>query len=325
MINAVSFKGTQPTVEKKEPKKTHAATGFVLGAAGGAAAGYVLGKKSEFDNVDTFVASSKETVADATKSIDAEDKKPHVATLIKEQESLEAKTKAIDSDLEKIFGKDSKDDAEKDVKDLLANEDHKPTFEAVKASVADKADEAITKKETSLADLTAAAEKVEKGKTSILGEQKLDAPVVNIMKDAEGKVEVQIGKMVKSTAPDAKEGDLAFKPDKENSKIELKAHSEAVTKEVAKDKEILAKNKDLAAKYGVKPDSADNLKIKKSAFKDILTESSKKASQEATTAFDEIKELFPKTKVSGKAVAIYAAVGAVVAGLIGHMMKKKEA
>ena len=67
-----------------------------------------------------------------------------------------------------------------------------------------------------------------------------------------------------------------------------------------------------------------NIKTKKSVVKEAFEGVAQTVSEKATTAFESIKKLLPKTEVSNKLVLMYAAAGAVILGLIGYMMKKKE-
>lgn len=319
MIKAVSFQGSQPPVENKEQKKTRATAGVVVGAlAGVGVAKYTnLGKVPQFAEADTFMMSSKEEITEATKDIAQEDEKVHVETLTKEKELLETKAKAVDSDLEKIFGKDV---SELEVTKVLDGLEGKPVLADLQAVVKD-GDAAIVAKETQLEEIIQSAKTLTaENPSEIVGEQKLDAEVIKVVKGATDNdpTTMEKGKMVKSTLANAKEADLMFQP-LEGSKVEIKAHAETVTKSRA---EFTAK-KLIVDKLNITDKSAVTDKIKKENVKELLEESSKSISQEAKTAFESIKEFLPK-HVSGKMIAIYAAAGAVIGGIIGHMIKKKE-
>jgi len=308
MINAVSFRGEQPKVEnkeKKEHKKTHATAGFVLGAAAGAGvAGFTsLGKVPQYADADTFMASSKEDITEVTKDITGDTPKANVKTLVDEKEAIETRTKAVDTKLEAIFGKEAKEEAEVEISKVLNEIEGTPKFEELKATVSEGADKLLVEKETGFGSIKEAADKLKNGeegavkvKDSTLGTEEFD---VKIIKNSEGKVTF------------------------------IKGSQEAVSldetlKSVSSERKAFDTKKALATKLRITQDTAaDTVKVKKSEVKVALDYASKTVSEEAKTAFGNIQELLPK-HVSGKMVALYAAAGAVVAGLIGHMIKKKE-
>lgn len=302
MIKAVSFQGTQPPVEKKEPKKSNAAGGLVAGAVIGAAGSYFspLGKKAEFADVATFVNSDK--MAEAVKEVPA-DKAADVEALKAEQEAIATNTKNVDTKLEAIFGKDAKEEAEVEISKVLDEVEGKPKFEDVKATTLEGADKVLIEKEKSLSKIKEEADKVEKGKEgsakikdSAIGTEDIE---VKILKDAEGKV--------------------TFTKGNEAAKS-LEDHS----KEVSAERKAFDYKKTLADKLGITKETADATgKVKKSVVKSYLDESAKTVSEGASKAFDNIKGHLPK-KLSGKLVALYTAGFAIVGALIGGMMKKKE-
>jgi hypothetical protein len=320
MIKAVSFQGTQPTqpvTEKKEPKKTHAAAGVVVGALAGGLGSYFtdLGKVSQYKDADAFISSAK--MEEELTNVPSE-KAPDVALIKAEKVAMDAKTKDVDAKLEAIFTKEAKDDAEKPVSEVLNGIKKDLKLEDIQKTVADKAEEPLKADEAQLKTIQEKAKTLEKSKSEIIGESKKDAEVVNVVKGADDKVTVVKGKMVEDGAPDK----FKFEPhtgDKAYSK-ELAEHEKAITDV----REAFTTNKKIADKLGIKSDTVADFKVKKSVVKTYLEDASKELSPKAKTAFENIQAHLPKT-VSNKMVAMYAAGGAVVLGLIGHMMKKKEA
>jgi hypothetical protein len=105
-IQKVSFRSTQPVVEKKEtsqPKKSsnYLATGVVAGAAAGAATAYFtpLGKEA-IDSVDKFVRSDK--FEESLKAV-PEDKANDVDIIKVVKESIDEAEKSYTEELNRLF------------------------------------------------------------------------------------------------------------------------------------------------------------------------------------------------------------------------------
>ena len=314
-IQQVSFRSTQPVVEKKENKEPKKASSY---AVPGAVAGTVIGavgsyytpfvRTSEFESVDQFVSSKKEDIEAATKDITDDAQKPHVKTLTDEQTAITTKKTAVATKLDAIFGENAADDAEKKISDVLPHAEGKPSFDAVQATVIDKAEDSLLAKEKELQAIQDAAAKVEKGKTESIKIKTLDPA------DKTKEIETEF-KITKDAA-----GEATFVKGVDAPK-DLKTHVDDIVKE----RTTFNTNKALATKLGITKDTANaDVLVKKSVVKEAFEGIAQSVSETAKTAFEAIKDSLPKTKVDGKLVAMYAAGAAAVLGIIGYMMKKKE-
>lgn len=314
MISAVSFKGTQPAApqaapEKKEKKSSAAiGTGVVVGAAAGAGASYAAGwaKKPEYKEVaDTFTKSKEFT--EAVKDYSGDDK-TNADKIIAENKKVDEATKAVDTKLEALFGKDAKDDAEKEIKEIVGKEGV-PTLDELKAAAKEETETALKTEEDELKKIQEAADKVEKGKNNDAEPLKLKS------KDpADATKEVETTYKISKDA----DGKVTFTKGTEAPKS-LEDHAKAVAEKRTKQ----TTHKLFADKLGVKADTADTVKIKKSVVKEALGEAAKQVSDEAKTAFEAIKGKLPK-KLSGGALAAYAAGGALVGALIAKLAAPKK-
>ena len=308
-IQQVSFRSTQPVVEKKEnkePKKapSYAVPGAVAGAVIGAGSYFTpFAKTSEFESVDQFVSSKKEDIDAATKDITDDGQKPYVSTLKTEQKNIDDRKAAVATKLETIFGKDAADDAERKISEVLAQVEGNPSFKAVQDTVLENAEDSLLAEEKELKAIQKEAAKLENGKEVSV---KIKDP-----SDVAKEIDVKIAK--------EKDGKVFFASAGEETE-ELKN----VVDEITKERTTFNTRKALATKLGITKDTAADAVVKKSVVKEAFEGVAKFVSEEAKTAFENIKDSLPKTKVDNKLVAMYAAAGAVILGLIGYMMKKKE-
>jgi hypothetical protein len=312
MISAVSFKGTQPAPaapEKKEKKSSTAVGAFVgLAAGGGIAAGTKLGKKDVYADVDSFVKAKKDDFDEATKGITADDDKKHVTTLQTERTRVENDTNAVTTKLESIFGKDAKDEDEKELKDIMGKEGN-PTLDEAKTALKDETESTLKAQEDELGKIQEAAGKLEKGKNN-----EAEPLKVKVKDPADASKEIENTYKISKDA----DGKVTFTKNTEAA-VALEDHATKVAEARTKHNSVKA----FAQKLGITADSADTAKVKKSVVKDALTESASKASKAATDAFEAIKKSLPK-KLNAMKVGMYAAGGAILGALVASMASPKK-
>lgn len=304
MINAVSFQGAQPVPEKKE-KKSYAATGVVLGAAAGAGTSYFtnLGKVAKYENYDSFEKATADEQTDALKEVPT-DKKADVDKVKAGKTASEEATKAADAKVKKLFPDEKTTEVK--ISDVLAEVEDKPSLDDLKAVQVDGAEKPITEAEAELKAITE--------KASSLANEKDETIKLKTKDPADAAKEIEIDcKIAKD-----KDGKVTFVKGSEASK-ELEAHK----KDVEAQRKTFTTRKQLADKLGITKDTTAETKVAKDKVTEALSGAAKGLKEEAAKAFENIKAHLPK-KVSGKMVALYAAGGAAVAGIIGAMVKKND-
>ncbi|MEI8377624.1 MAG: hypothetical protein WCF95_03710 [bacterium] len=301
MIKAVSFQGTQPVPEKKEPKKSHAAGGFVTGAVVGAGASLLtpLGKGPQFKDVDTFVRSDK--MEEALKAV-PEDKAADVAVIRQAKEVRDGVDKVSSGELKRLFPEGTK---EVNVSEIVKTQDE---LDGMKSILSDEAQNEMKTRKEDVAKIEEAASKLEKGKPGAvtIGDE---ANAIHIV-----KYEADVVSYAKGTAT------------KNGEKLEnfVKNSDSAVLLEQSKNEiTVLDSLKNQVEALGITKDTTLESKLTKEQVEKSLKIGLSDISETAKPAFENIKSALPKKLAAGK-IAMYTIGAAVVGALIGGMMKKKE-
>lgn len=303
MINAVSFRGTEPAPAPQAPEKKKSSgsmgAGLVLGAAAGGATYFTpLAKKPEYQGVqDVFEKSDKFT--EATKEFKDDDLK-NANVLIDEAADVKNTTENAKELANEVFG----DKETLTIEDVLKNSEAS-SLEDIQKTLAENADADIVAQEKELASAKTVGESLENGKGKILqeGAKEGDA-VTNIVKE-DNVVKIEKGKMVK-------EGEgLKFVPEAENAKKSL-SEVESSVKSLREAFDVKVRQ---SKTFNITKETKLTDEIKKADFESAIVSVKKEGTEAAKSAFEALKDKLPKIK-SAKAAALYAAGGAALGALI---------